>query len=369
MVILQMEASRGFGGQEEWVLRLTTALAKRGHRIGISCYPNSPVSRKTEDMGLLQWPLRIRNSLDPKAILGLLRIIRRKGIEVIHTHDAKTTWTAYFASRLSLRRPVLVRTRHLIHHSKYAFPYTFLSDRVVPVSQHLRNYLVEDLGVSPSKVVVISPGVDTDLFNAETTDPTVRKEFGIPRGVPVIGTVAFLRDEKGHRFLVEAARTVLQRHADTYFLFVGSGSKTQEGVLRGMITQRGMEDHFVFTGYRTDIPRLLAAMDIFVLPSIREAMGISIVEAMAMKKPVIASRTGGIPEVLVNEETGLLVPPGDPVALADAILFLLSHPTLGQKWGENGRQRVEKGYSLESACNQTVALYRNLLEEIHCGIS
>jgi len=367
MVILQVETSRGFGGQEEWVLCLSTALMRRGHKVQIVCRPDTPVARKADELGVSRWDLQIRNSLDPRAVFGLLRIIWREKVEVIHTHDAKTTWAAYFASRLSslyFNRPVLIRTRHLVYNSRYVFPYKYLSDRAVMVSKYLRDYLVEEKGIASSKIHIIPPGVDTDLFCINSVESNARQELGIPKEVPVIGMVAFLRGEKGHRILIEAARVVLCFYPEARFLLVGSGQA--EEALRKLVSQWSMEGHFIFTGYRTDVPRLLAAMDIFVLPSLREAMPISLMEAMAMEKPVIASRVGGIPEVLVDRETGLLVPPGDPIALADGILYLLSHPSLAQTWGRNGRSTIEERYSLQSVVDRTIALYQNLKDEIRC---
>jgi glycosyltransferase involved in cell wall biosynthesis len=366
MVILQVETSRGFGGQEEWVLCLSAALARKGHRVRIACCPDSPVSRKADQLGIPRWPLQVRNNLDPKAILGLLWIIRRDRVEVVHTHNVKATWAAYVASHLSsifFRRPILVRTRYLVYRNRYSFPYSHLSDRVVVVSPYLRDYLVKEKGIASSKVHIIPPGVDTDLFNTKAATPDARQELGIPQGVPVIGMVAFLRAEKGHRILIEAARIVLRYYPETRFLLVGSGQI--EGSLRNLVEQWGMSERFIFTGYRTDVPRLLAAMDVFVLPSLREVMPISLMEAMAMERPAVASGVGGIPELVVNGETGLLVPPENPVALADGLLFSISHPSVCDTWGKNARKKIEGEYSLRHATDQTVALYKELQAEVH----
>lgn len=370
MIILQVETSCGFGGQEEWVLRLSAALVRKGHQVKIACCPNSPVSQKAYQLGIAQWPLQVRNSLDLKATLGLVWIIRRDGVEVVHTHNAKATWAAYFASHLSSifsRRPILVRTRHLVYKSRYAFPYSYLSDRVVVVSRDLRDYLVKEKGIASSKVRIIPPGVDTDFFSTKAAAPDVRQELGIPQGVPVIGMVAFLRGEKGHWILIEAARIVLRFYPEARFLLVGSGPT--EGALRSIVEQWGMSERFIFTGYRTDVPRLLAAMDVFALPSLREGMPISLMEAMAMERPSIASSVGGIPELVVNRETGLLIPSENPVALADGLVFLLSHPSVARMWGKNARKRIEEGYSLQHVTDQTVALYKNLQAGIHRGTS
>jgi len=367
MVILQVETSRGFGGQEEWVLRLSAALMRRGHEVQIACRPGTTVAHKADALSIPRQDLEIRNSLVPAAVLGLLRIVRQEKVEVIHTHDAKTTWAAYFASHLSslyFNRPVLIRTHHPAYNNRYALSYRYLSDRVVLLSQHLRDYLVAEKGIASSKVHIIPPGVDTDLFSTGSVKSNARQELGISQKAPVIGMVACLRGEKGHRILIEAARVVLCFYPEARFLLVGSG-QTEEA-LHKLVSRWTMKGHFIFTGYRPDVPPLLAAMDIFVLPSLRETMPISLMEAMAMEKPVIASRVGGIPEVLTNKETGLLVPPGDSAALADGILYLLSHPSLAQEWGKNGRRVIEERYSLQSVVDRTIALYQNLKEEICC---
>ncbi|MBI3804402.1 MAG: glycosyltransferase family 4 protein [Nitrospirae bacterium] len=363
-----MDTSRGFGGQQEWILRLSAALIKSGHRVVLICRPDTPLARKGAERGIPLWTLSVRNSLDLRAVLSLARLICQEEVEVVHTHNAVTSWLAWFAGHawpLVPRRPVLVRTRHLANKSRYRFPYRLLSDRVVAVSEYLRSYLVEELRLSPAKVVVSSPGIDTDLYRTASVERGVHEEFGIPSGVPVIGTVAFLRKEKGQSVLIEAAPAILARFPETRFLLVGSGG--DEKNLRRQVREEGLEQHFIFTGYRSDIPRLLAAVDLFVAPSLKEALGISILEAMAMEKPVVASGVGGILEVISNRENGLLVPSGNAAALSAALLFLLVHPKRAEQLGRRARRTVEERYNLQHAVEQTVALYRHIQEEIRHG--
>ena len=364
MMILQVDTSRGFGGQQEWVLRLSDALAKSGHRVILACSPDTPLARRGAERGLPMLALPVRNSLDLRAIQTLARTIRREKIDVIHTHNAITSWLAWFAGHawpLVPRRPALIRTRHLMKKTRYGFPYRYLSDRVVAVSAHLQSYLVEEMGVPSSKVTVISPGIDTELYKPAPGKERVRAELGIPAGVPVIGMIAFLRRDKGQWVLIEAAPTILSRFPEARFLLVGSGGDEQK--LRNSVRERGMEERFIFTGYRTDIPRLLTAIDFVAAPSLREGLGVSILEAMAAEKPVVASGVGGILEVVSDGENGLLAPPGNATALAETLLSLLTDPGRAKKMGEAGRKMVEQRYSLDRAVDQTVALYQSTRAE------
>lgn len=365
MVILQMDSARGFGGQQEWVLRLASALAREGHRTVLICRPGTPLARQGKERGIPVVPLPIRNSLDLRATLALAWIVFRERADVIHTHNAVTSWVAWLAAHARpfvSGRPALVRTRHLASRSRYGFPYRLLSDRVVAVSEHLRSYLLDALRVPPSKVEVISPGIDTDLYCAASAGRGAREEWGIPAAAPVIGMIAFLRSEKGQSVLIDAASVVLSRFPETRFLLVGSGG--DEGALRLRVKERGIAERFIFTGYRSDVPRLLAEVDLFVAPSLKEGLGISILEAMAMKKPIVASAVGGIVELISDGGNGLLVRPGSAAALGEGIVSLLADPKRAAQLGENARRTVEERYLLRGAVDRTVALYQRIQEEI-----
>jgi len=175
---------------------------------------------------------------------------------------------------------------------------------------------------------------------------------------PVIGTVSVLRGKKGHRFLLEAAARLRQEYPGLKVIVVGDGPG-RDGLWREAKALE-LERTVSFLGFRQDIPRILATFDVFVFPSLEEALGAAILEAMAAGKAVVASRVGGIPEAVVDRETGLLVPPADSGALAEAVRKLLQDPDLRRRMGEQGRLRVEEQFSLNRMLDRTAALYRDL---------
>jgi glycosyltransferase involved in cell wall biosynthesis len=171
---------------------------------------------------------------------------------------------------------------------------------------------------------------------------------------------------KGHKTIVDAFPRIQEKFPDVKCLFVGSKfvkEKWYEAELRRYVQERKREHAIIFTGDRRDIAELLAVLDVFVLPSLWEGFSTSILEAMAMKKPVVASPVGGVPELVVHQVSGLLIPPEDPDALADAVIWLLSNPDIASKMGQRGYERVQQYFSIKSVVTKTEAVYDQLLEQ------
>ncbi|MEP6807843.1 MAG: glycosyltransferase family 4 protein, partial [Chloroflexota bacterium] len=204
---------------------------------------------------------------------------------------------------------------------------------------------------------IIPNGVDLARFDLPVAVCALRREFGIPRGAPLLGVVARLEPEKGHRYLIEAMPAILQGAPETWLVIVGEGSL--DGELRALAASlpAPARDRIVFTGRREDVAAITGEIDVAVLPSLREAQGISILEAMARRKPVVASAVGGIPEVLTDGHDGLLVPPADPAALAEACIRLACSPPLRAQLGEAGRATVEARFSLDAMVRRIEEVY------------
>ncbi|PVZ07995.1 glycosyltransferase involved in cell wall biosynthesis [Actinomycetospora cinnamomea] len=214
-------------------------------------------------------------------------------------------------------------------------------------------YLVDDLGYDAGRVRIIHNGVvlgevepagGEDGTDEEARDEA-RAEFGIAPDEPLIGSVAMLREEKGHETLLQAFRLLLADEPRARLLLVGDGPLRD--VLHTRAAALGVAERVVFAGNRSDVPRLLRAMDVFTLCSRTECFPMSVLEAMAASRPVVCTAVGGIPEIVVDGETGTLVPPGEPRALADAFLDLLRDPTRGAQLGKAGRSRVEQEFTLD----------------------
>jgi glycosyltransferase involved in cell wall biosynthesis len=296
--------------------------------------------------------------------IALARALRRARIDLVHFADV------YAAHRSSLG--ALLAGVPAITHVRNSFPEKLsLRDRSFLLP--LRRFVFvsaesrETFGhpVRPSRATLLYDGLDPAVPPAGARQ-AVRGELGIPADAPVIGMVARVAPQKDYPTLIRAAETLVATHPGVRFLVVGqhSGVDTYAEhyrVVRGLIDELGLGRHFIFTDHRSDVDRFIAAMDVCVLSTHQEGLPLVILEAMAQSKPFVGTSVGGIPEIVRDGETGLLVPPADAPALARALARLLDDPALAARLGEGGRRMVEGEFSLASFAARGRALYRSLL--------
>jgi glycosyltransferase involved in cell wall biosynthesis len=300
---------------------------------------------------------------DCRALRQLHRTIRAMRVDIVHTHTSKAGFLGRLAARMA-GVPHIVHTPHGHVFDGYFSPvatraYALLerlaarwTDRIITLSdEEARDHLRLGIG-RPQQFITIPSGVDLDAVRAASP-------VSLTSGGPVIGTVGRLAPVKGLRYLLDAGPEILRRCPDARFLVVGDGEMrpSLEAQARGL----GLADRVVFAGFREDIPAVIAGMDVFVLPSLNEGMGRVLVMAMALGKPIVATRVGGVPELLGDGKAGLLVPPRDPAALAEAILALLHDRTRAAALAEAGRLRAPR-YSAEAMLEALARLYRELIE-------
>jgi glycosyltransferase involved in cell wall biosynthesis len=283
-------------------------------------------------------------------------------VDIVHTHSSKAGFLGRLAAQMA-GVPHIVHTPHGHVFEGYFSPVAtraFIAleqlaarwtDRIITLSdEEGRDHLKMGIG-RPEQFVTIPSGVDLDAVTAASPVRLVS-------GRPVIGAVARLVPIKGLHYLVDAAPEILRRCADARFLLVGDGE--MRPALEAQARALGLSDRIVFAGYREDIPSVIAGMDIVALPSINEGMGRVLVMAMALGKPIVATRVGGVAELLGDGEAGLLVPARDPIALAEAIGTLLQDPTRAQTLGEAGRRRALR-YSAEAMLDALTKVYREVM--------
>jgi glycosyltransferase involved in cell wall biosynthesis len=232
---------------------------------------------------------------------------------------------------------------------------------VVCCSKAVERWVLEKENLPPGKVSTIHTGVDLQRFRTPADGERIRREFGIPPDALVVGTVANFAFEKGYPALLEAAEISLKINKGLWFLLVGSGPLEKE--VRGRVKKILGHERIVFTGSRWDIPDLMEAMDVFVLASVIEGFPNVLLEAMAMTKAVIATSVGGIPELIESGENGILVPPSDGKALAQAILSLLEDRGKRAELGARAQEKMREEFTLDRMLNQYEALYLSLLRE------
>jgi glycosyltransferase involved in cell wall biosynthesis len=351
MNVLIVNAGRGWGGIESHSVVLSSELAGRGHKVIVACSPRGHVRENVEAASLHLEDLKVVdlevvNAGDLVSILRLGGIIRKENIGIVIANSGREYWPAGVAAKLLGRKIVFVRhqtdrirktTRWLINHHV---------DRVVAVSGAVKNALLSS-GIAEGKIEVIHNGVSLSRFDPLRIDRgAVHGELGIGMQDFVIGTVGKLHQGKGVYELLRAAAGIAGERPVT-LLFVGDGPE-KEGIIREA-ERLGIADRTVITGIRRDVERMYAAMDVFVLPSTcDEAFGMVIIEAMAMGKPVIGTRVGGIPELITSGENGLLVPPGNATAISDAIKKCRDDGDFAARIAHNGRRTAETAFSEET---------------------
>lgn len=242
-----------------------------------------------------------------------------------------------------------------------------ITDVFIAVAEPHGRYLAEREGCPAARVRVIPNGVDTDRFHPRWPDRRLQSEFGLPKHCPVAGIVAALRPEKNHELFLEAAALVRRQMPEAHFLIVGDGLRRSELELRS--DQLGLSSAVHFVGTRPDIPEMLALLDVFLLTSHMEANPVSILEALASEKPVVATRVGSVPETVLEGQTGYLVPPGDAAALAARVVELLSDSERAQAMGRAGREQVLLNWSVQRMVEGYQDLIAGLYREKCRGVA
>jgi glycosyltransferase involved in cell wall biosynthesis len=356
-LILHTEASIGFGGQELRIVTESRWLLDHGWDVLIAGQPGSPLLGESRRQGVPAVAVRMRRVLDPPALLALRQLMAARNVTLVHTHSSVDSWLAGLAAR-SLGRPV-VRSRHVtIAISRRRSAVYRLAHRIISSGEAAAR-VVAASGVPASRIVPVPPGVDTTRFHPGLSGAAVRAELGLG-AAPLVGLVANIRGSKGHDVFLEAARAVLASAPAARFLIVGDGIGFDD--VRRRVGMLGLENAVTMTGFRRDVPEVMAALDVLVLPSIRsEAASQVIPQALAVGTPVVATNVGGSGEVVRDRDTGRLVPPGNPAALAAAILDCLSHPEEARAMALRGQALVRTHHSLDASMARTTGVYEELL--------
>ncbi|HET6465304.1 MAG TPA: glycosyltransferase [Nitrospiria bacterium] len=362
--ILQINSGVGWSGSHHQVYLLSRGLADRGHEVTIVCEPQSYLMERALAAGLRTAPLRMRGQWDLKAVLKLRRLIKELQIEIINTHKPLPHTLAVLAAGWS--GPLVVATRRvsfpLKRHPFMKWKWDWAVAALIAVSKGAAATLIAS-GISPKKVVTIYSAVDLTRFHPDVSGEAIRKEFGISPDTLVVGQVADLRPYKGYGVLIEAAALVLKQMPDVHFFFIGRKNVEVYDELARRIDRLGIAQKVSFTGFRKDVEAFYATMAICVnSTTMAEGLPGSLREAMAMGVPVIGSKVKGNLELVIPDRTGVLVPPRDPQALAEAILDLLNDPARRSKMGLEGSRWMEADFSVQTMVNRTEALYLKLIE-------
>lgn len=372
--ILFLHESGEVSGAENSLMELATRLDRKRFEPIFACPSPGQLADQLMTRGIMVYPVTFPKV---RGIFGVLRtltviikIIDERGIDLIHSNSIRTHIYGTVAGRMRGLK-IIWHERNLIE-KEIIDPeraLEFLPDSIICNSRAVAMRFVQN-GSLPRKVTIIHNGVDTDRFNSSVSSRAVRDEFGIKHDDIVVGIASRFNRNKGHETFLEAARIISDRRDfhSVKFLIVGgavfAADKEREVFLKKLCAEKGIGERVIFTGVRTDMPAIYAAMDIMVLSSKKEACGRVILEAMASGKPVIGTDSGGTPEMITDGVTGLLFKPGDFCELADKIIRLTSgedRPRLAM--GKAARERADSEFSIKRNVAATEKLYEGLLSD------
>jgi glycosyltransferase involved in cell wall biosynthesis len=364
MFSLHVDTARTWRGGQNQVLLTVNGLRSIGQRAALVAHPDGELRQRAAE-GLDLIPIAPRTELDLSAAWTFSRVIKRLAPDVIHAHDphgvamASLALSMGSASAKGGSTPALVASRrvdfHLKRNSFSRWKYRQV-DCYIAASEAIRQMLVAD-GVPVDRTVTVHEGIDVEHVLA-APPVNVHEAFWLPHGSPVVGNVAALVPHKGQRYLVDAAHLVVQQIPDARFVILGEGELREH--LEKQVHEHRLEKHVLLPGFRTDVLGCIKGFDLFVMSSVTEGLGTSLLDAMACARPIVATRAGGIPEIVEDEVNGLLVPVRDHHALADATVRALKDAEMRKRMGDAGFARVNERFTVERMVAETATVYEQV---------
>lgn len=360
MNILFLTNHLNVGGITHYALTLASGLKKRGHNVYIASSGGKLCSRFIEEgITYINIPIKTKSEISWNVLASLFKLlpyVKEKNIDIIHANTRVTQVLAYWVRRFS-HKP-FVSTCHGFFKRRFSrrvFP--CWGCKVAAISESVQEHLLHDLKVNEKDIVLIHSGIDTDRFqiNKCNINRSAKGKYSLPGGGPVIGTIGRLSEEKGHIYLVEAMKHVLGGVPGAKLLIIGEGRMKEK--LVGLVKKLGIEQDVFFVSEASDTKEVLLGLDVFVMPSLKEGLGLALMEAMACGLPVVGTAVGGIKNLIQDGNNGLLVKPADPVELAEAILRLLRDPSKSAALGNNAGNFIKENFSQEEMVLKTERMY------------
>jgi len=352
--VLQLVEDLKLGGLERVIADIALGLDRKKFEVSVWCIARGgEIADELKEKGIKVKILGILSYHNPIKILKLAYLLKKEKPRLIHSHG-------YFASVIGRIAAKIARTPGIVYHIHTTFYEKIvkrniiierllirITDKIIFISQAAKNSFLPHLKFNENKASIIYNGVRDTHVRANL------EEFNFK-----VATVASLTEHKGHRYLLEAARIVLDRIPQGRFFIIGEGPLAEE--LKQQVSDLGIESSVKFLGQRKDIYKILSGMNLFVLPSLREGLGIAAIEAMAVGLPVVVTNVGGLPEVVRDGLSGLIVPPAEPALLAEKIIAIFKHPDKLMAMGRESRRLFEEKYKAESMAEKLEKLYMEI---------
>ena len=358
MKILHIETGKNLYGGAYQVLQLLNGLNNSRYENLLLCPSDSRIATMTKYPTEV-YKAPIVGELDPRFFFHLRRAINEFKPDILHAHSRRGAdfWCALTA-RVGLYGKVLTRRvdnpeQKWLARTKYRF-----YDRIIVISEAIGRVLLSE-GVPKTKISVVRSAVDYCDYQGKSDKNWFCKEFGVSKNKTVIGMISQFIPRKGHRYLIEAIPQIVTEFPHLCVLFLGKGPLKED--LRVQCKNTGIEDYIRFPGFRTDIPRILPCLDVVIHPALKEGLGVALIQAAAAGVPIIATRVGGIPEIVRDKFNGLLINPESTEAIVSAVKELLSEPETAQRLGENGKKLVTREFSTNSMVQGNIRVYQELM--------
>jgi glycosyltransferase involved in cell wall biosynthesis len=356
MNVLHLATEKTWRGGEAQVLYLCNGLKSHGCGVVLASDEQSELKKRAHAKGIDVRGIRIRGEFNLLVVWKVARMLRECGSEILHMHDAHAVGIGVLASKC-VRNVCTVATRRVSFPLKNKWKYLSL-DHIIAVSEGVKASLIRG-GIGADRISVVHSGIDISRFDRVEHRNSIREEFGWYEDTCIVGTSAALEEHKGLNYLCDAARIVIDSNPNVRFVIVGDGS--MRDTLAGQVKRLGLLDAVKFTGFQKDPLPLIAQMNVCVLPSVRgEGSPAFVKEAMALSKPVVATNTAGIREIIEHGVTGILVQPRDPHDLARGLLDLMGEKRMMGEMGRSARLRVMEKFGIEKMVDGTVQQYRIL---------
>ena len=348
------------------MLRAMAGLHARGHEVHLCCRPGTELLLRADRAGYPVHEVNFRGDFDPLTILRLVLLIKGQAYDVILTNMDKELRLAGIAARLVHPRPVVLPRRGIDYPLKnklrYRFAYNVLADHIIANSEATKKALLRNAPwLDPARIEVVYNGIEIAPFQQARGEP-FRQKLGIPAQAPLVGFVGQLDSRKGIGVILSAFEQVINRIPQAKLVFVGEGPLQE--MIESEIRIKEWQGSVFLAGFSDDIPEVMQAIDLLILPSFWEGFGIVIIEAMAAGKPVISTNISSMPEIVVEGETGYLIEPGDSDSLAGRIVTLLQDEDLRSRMGEKGVQRVDSMFSYTAMLNHLETLFRKQVARV-----
>jgi glycosyltransferase involved in cell wall biosynthesis len=345
-------------------------LMKRGIHVELLCAAESRIHIEANNLGIIIHPVKARGYFHPFTSLRIAFLIRKINFDIIHTHASKDLWVLVPALQFLRRRIPLVLTKHIgsfvekkdyLHRRLYRYV-----TKAVAISTAIKDNILETTPLEADRIVLIPNGVDTEKFNPESVSGKgVREEFNIRQDELLIGMMARFSPGKGHEEFLEGASQLNRENTNLRFMIIGEASRGEDEYAERIkaYSKKLKLNNIIFTGYRSDVPELLAALDIFVFPSHAESFGMALIEAMSMQKPSVCSASEGVLDIAVDGQTSLLFEKKNAGDLALKVKSLIDDPEKRKTFARAARHRVVENFYIESVTDRITEVYRDLANE------